>query len=220
MEGPDGKGGTAVAAPWESNPWKSRDKVDAYIWVKSATAKQIKDLRDLIPPEFLQGGSHTPPAGKSAYIRHVFVLAGPYDALICATANTTKALDKLVLQTIHKIIQTTETSISLWPKGGGTTGNPVLSPKWSPVGSAAIYSLTVQAGKMGDVYTAIENQLQTVIGLAVLATGPYQMLLELGPTGNQGFQDVLNDIQILYSIPGITGWNGHWALTGTPINPT
>src|SRR5437867_3357712 len=115
---------------WESQPWRVRDKLDAYVWVRSATGTELAELRGL------EGQP-----GK-ARVRKVHVLAGPYDALVCVTANTLNDLEKLVIVKIHSAIGAThtETCIALWPKGGGRTPWPG-GATWGPKGPKALYRL-------------------------------------------------------------------------------
>jgi hypothetical protein len=202
---------TMKAVTWKKEPWTEGDKLDAYVWVPTATFVQIKNLRKLIPPTI-------PPTGAKGkgYVRKVLVLAGPYDVLVGVTADSRDDLEKLVLGPIHTIVKNSETSISIWPKGESGQGgdNPGPHPYgaiWPPPAIPDAMIRVQVSGDLETTYHELYKNMDTFMAESVMGTGDHQILLELG-SGTHS--DVLQDITKVSGIQGVSGFTSHWVLKG------
>jgi len=178
--------------------------MEAYVFVRDASlgvVNALKELHDTYPDE----------------IRAVATLTGEFDAIVFIAVDSLEQLSDAVFGRIRGEAGAvgTETAIflagPLQPIAGGSNGESVMSPipMWPKRGILAEYEAIVRARTVaGSAKAAMQeiSEMPGVLGVAAV-TGNFDVLVELGTYGPDGF-DALRDLLLgLNEVPGLMWTN-------------
>ena len=178
--------------------------MEAYVFIRDAdlgVVNALVELHETYPDQ----------------IRAVATLTGEFDVIVFLTADSVGDLSDLVFDKIRGEAGAvgTETAIflagPLQPIGGGSngeSGSPIV-PMWPKRGLLMEYEAIVRArtvaGSAKEVMQEIA-EMEGVIGVAAV-TGNFDLLVELGTEGPDGFDDLRYLLLDLNQVPGLMWTN-------------